>query len=221
MSLLDKIAILRGTDKSSEVHNYCIKYEKYLPFKRTDKICLLEIGVQGGNSLRMWKDYFFQSNIIGIDINDTCKAHEEERIFIEIGSQVDINFLKQIGNKYGMFDIILDDGSHINKDVICSFENLYKFVKPGGVYVIEDTCTSYWKDYGGGYNETMVEYFKNLIEDVNLKAQVNYDYYNANARREDKMIPFLLKHNIDCITDIESINFLNGIIIITKTNGSL
>lgn len=223
MSLLDKLAIIRGTDKSSETHNYCVKYEKYLPFKRTDRLKLLEIGVLNGESLRMWKDYFFLSEIIGIDINKDCKQHEEDRIKVEIGSQTDKEFLIDLGERYGNFDMILDDGSHINNDIIFSFEKLFKYVKPGGIYIVEDACTSYWEDYGGGYRKdgTSIEYFKKLIEDVNLRGLINFEYDgNSHARREDKSIPYVLKHHPECITDIESINFLNGIIIITKTNGT-
>lgn len=223
MSLLDKIAIFRGTDKSSLIHNYTIKYEKYLPFKRTDKLKIMEIGVLNGESLRMWKDYFILSDIIGIDINKKCKEYEDDRIKIEIGSQYDEYFLNDIGNKHGMFDMILDDGSHINNHVIFSFEKLFKYIKPGGVYIVEDVCTSYWKDYGGGMkmDGSTIEYFKNLIEDVNLMGMVNLEADNVHARREDWLIPYVMKHHPNCITDIESINFLNGIIIITKTNGSL
>ena len=223
MSLLDKLAILRGTDKSSEVHNYCVKYEKYLPFKRTDKLKILEIGVLNGESLRMWKDYFMLSEIIGIDIDSRCKENEEERIKVEIGSQADEKFLNEVGEKYEMFDMILDDGSHINEHVIFSFEKLFKYVKPGGVYIVEDACTSYWEYYGGGYDkkDTTIEYFKKLIEHVNLMGLVKFDALdNAHARREDLMIPYTLRHHPNCITDIESINFLNGIIIITKSNGT-
>ena len=71
MGLLDTLAKYRGTDKSSEIHNYCEKYQKYIPFNRTDKIKILEIGVLDGKSLLTWKDYFYESDIVGLDINPT------------------------------------------------------------------------------------------------------------------------------------------------------
>ena len=73
MSILDRISIARGTDKSSICHNYCNKYEKYFPFKRYEKLNILEIGVLDGQSLRVWKEYFFNSNILCIDITKECK----------------------------------------------------------------------------------------------------------------------------------------------------
>ena len=138
--LLDTLAQYRGTDKCSTIHNYCEKYQKYLPFNRYDNINLLEIGVLDGKSLLTWKDWFYQSNILGIDINPDCKQYENKdcRISVEIGSQVDENFLDKVTNEYGPFDMILDDGSHINEHVIYTFNKLFPFVKSQGVYIIED-----------------------------------------------------------------------------------
>jgi hypothetical protein len=212
--ILNQIATYRGTDKSSDIHNYCDKYEKYLPFKRSDDINIMEIGVLNGDSLRTWKDYFFKANILGIDINPNCKEYEGPRISVEIGSQADGNFLSRTWQQYGPFDMILDDGSHINEHVIYSFEHLWGSIKPGGVYIVEDVGTAYWEEYGGGFRKegTSVEYFKKLCDDVNFKGVMNLNKSNVHARRED----WCSENVSDCITDIESINFLNGIIIITK-----
>ena len=123
MSTLDKLAKMHGTDKSSDIHNYCVKYEKYLPFNRYDKLTMMEIGVLDGKSLLTWKDYFYRSHILGIDINPECKKYEEDRITIEIGSQSDGGFLSRTSEHYGPFDIILDDGSHMNDHVTYSFRS--------------------------------------------------------------------------------------------------
>lgn len=218
MSTLDRIAKSHGTDKSSEIHNYCVKYEKYLPFNRYDEINILEIGVLDGKSLLTWKEYFYRSHILGIDINSDCKKYEESRITVEIGSQDDPIFLSQISLKYGPFDMILDDGSHMNNHQIYSFQQLWSHVKSGGVYLIEDVGCSYWSDYGGGYlsqNSTM-EYFKSLSDDVNFRGLMNMDYHNVHARREDVLTELSNRVQPGCLTDIESITFLNGIIILIK-----
>jgi hypothetical protein len=221
MSLLDSIGILRNTDKSSLIHNYCVKYEKYLPFKRTDKLKILEIGVLNGESLRMWKDYYVSSNIIGIDITKEAKVYEEERIKIEIGSQTDPTFLNQVTIDYGMFDMIVDDGSHVNNDVIFSFQHLFEHVKPGGIYVVEDACTSYWSQYGGTLRKkgTTMEYFKDIIDEVNYAGEILENFDNIFARREDLLDKqFEMKGYDNLGMKIESINFLNSLIIITKKN---
>ena len=218
MSTLDKLAKSLGTDKSSDIHNYCVKYEKYLPFKRYDKLNIMEIGVQGGHSLRTWKEYFYKSNILGIDIVEDCKQYEEENIKIEIGSQADSIFLQTIKEKYGLFDMILDDGSHMNEHVIFSFQNLWDSIKSGGVYIVEDTGTSYWDGWNGGYlkEDSMMEHFKKLTDDVNFRGLMNLDFFPVHARREDVLTNLSKEKEPDCRVDIESINFLNGIIIITK-----
>ena len=51
----------------------------------------------------------------------------------------------------GGVDIVLDDGSHHMHDVKSSFDYLYPILNVGGIYIIEDLHTSYWRRYGGGY----------------------------------------------------------------------
>jgi hypothetical protein len=219
--ILNKLAIHRGTDKSSEINNYCDKYEKYLPFKRDQSISILEIGVLNGQSLLTWKDYFYESKIVGLDINPDCKQFEDDKnnISIEIGSQVDHVFLNDVMREHGPFDMILDDGSHMNDHVIFSFEHLFQSVKSGGVYVVEDVSTSYYEVYGGGrYKQgTMMEYFKSITDEVNFFGELLENFHIGLARRDDKLIEQFETKGYDYIgTQIESINFLNGIIIITK-----
>ena len=221
MNTLDNLAKKYGTDKSSEIHNYCVKYEKYLPFNRNDKLNIMEIGVLDGKSLLTWQEYFYNSNIIGIDINPDCYQYNDRdnRVHVEIGSQFDMEFLTQIKTQYGPFDMILDDGSHINEHVIFSFMQLWDSIKPGGLYVVEDCATSYYPDYGGGrYKKgTMIEYFKSVVDEVNFFGEWLESFHTSLARREDKLLEQFKTKGYDYIgTQIESINFLNGIIIITK-----
>jgi hypothetical protein len=218
MTNLNRIAESYGTDKSSEIHNYCDKYSKYLPFERYSELNVLEIGVLDGQSVKTWKEYFYRSKITGIDINPDCKQYEEDKISIEIGSQADNVFLNEVVTKHGPFDMILDDGSHMNSHVIYSFEHLFESVKSGGIYVVEDSCTSYWSDWEGGFRKetTMIEYFKRLCDDVNFRGLMNFNSPNVHARREDWLYDLSHETQPDCRTDIESITFLNGIIIITK-----
>jgi hypothetical protein len=219
MSILNEIGIKYGTDKSSLIHDYLRKYEKYIPYKREDKLKILEIGVLNGGSTRTWKEYFYNSEIIGIDINPECKIHEEERIKIEIGSQIDDVFLREVSEKYGPFDMILDDGSHINSHVIFSFQKLFPFLKSQGIYIVEDVCTSYWNEYGGKLRMegTMIEYFKNIIDEVNYFGEWQEHHPNIHARSEETLdYQFKLKGYDYMGTKIESINFFNSFIIINK-----
>ena len=154
---LSKMAIIHKTDKYGS-HFYTPHYQnhfKKFKFKRNN---ILEIGVGGysdpyigGNSLRMWKSYFPFSKIYSLDIHDKSFL-QEKRIKIFKGSQVDFDFLEIVTKKIGQIDLIIDDGSHINNHVIESFRYLFPKLKKGGIYIIEDTQTSYWEDYGGDSN---------------------------------------------------------------------
>ena len=219
MKYLDKIGLEYGTDKSSVFHDYLNKYEKWINFDRNDKIKILEIGIAEGKSLKMWKDYFINSTILGIDIRPECKNYEEERIFVEIGDQTNEHFLSEVSEKYGPFDLIIDDGSHMNYDVITTFNIMFNNVLNKGLYIIEDSCTSYWDSFGGGLlklNSTM-EFFKKIIDDVNFGGQLLNNFYVNYARRDDLHIQQLKEENkISWGSQIESINFLNSLILITK-----
>lgn len=217
---LDEIAIETGTDKSSSIHNYCKNYEKYLPFDRLSNLTILEIGVYHGESINMWKQFYPYSKVIGIDIVESCisMTNPNNNIFIEIGSQDDIQFLKRISKIHGPYDLIIDDGSHQNHHVLTSFNALFDYIKPGGVYVIEDSVTSYWDEFGGGYKKigSSIEYFKELIDDVNFNGVRNERLGYSQARREDWLIQQAILNNSNIRLDIESITFLNSLIIITK-----
>ncbi|MDO9260646.1 MAG: class I SAM-dependent methyltransferase [Flavobacteriaceae bacterium] len=151
---------------------------------------MLEIGVGGydnpyigGNSLRMWKSFFPFAKITSLDIYDKSFL-QEKRINIFQGSQIDDLFLESIINQTGEFDLIIDDGSHVNNHVIKSFEILFPTLKKGGIYVIEDTQTSYWEDYGGTSKDfnskgTIYHYFKSLIDSLNNEEFI-IDNYQKN-----------------------------------------
>lgn len=176
-SNLTALAKIFGTDKWG-YHYYTIHYQKHFSSFRYKNIKLLEIGVGGydnpnfgGHSLRMWKAYFRFGKIFSLDIYDKS-PQEESRIKIFNGSQVDEKFLMSICKEIGDLDLIIDDGSHINNHVIKTFEFLFPKLKKGGIYVIEDTQTSYWKEYGGTSDNlnqegTIYFYFKTLIDALN------------------------------------------------------
>jgi demethylmacrocin O-methyltransferase len=176
MKDLNEIGLKHGTDKVNG-HNYAAPYMFHLSRFENKTINLLEIGVggdddinAGGQSLRMWKDYFPKGLIFGIDIFDKSK-HNEDRIKIFKGDQTDSLFLNNVCSQIGNIDVIIDDGSHLNSHVITTFKILFPLLKDGGIYVIEDTQTSYWKSYGGSLDlkaeYTLMNFFKSLTDNLN------------------------------------------------------
>jgi demethylmacrocin O-methyltransferase len=166
-----------GTDKWGS-HWYLQHYEKHFSHLRLRRLNILEIGIGGydqprigGESLRMWKAYFPNSDIFGIDIYDKS-ALEERRIKTFRGSQTHEAFLRDVVSHSGGFDIIIDDGSHVNEHVIKSFELLFPLMREDGIYVVEDTQTSYWPGFGGsslhtGDKRTTMGYFTALVHSLN------------------------------------------------------
>jgi len=183
---LNKLAEHYGTDKWG-CHWYTQHYQRYFEPFRHRPINLLEIGVGGesnarvgGQSLRMWKRFFPKARIVGIDIFDK-KHFAEPRIDIRICDQTDEAALRKLSEEYGGFDIIIDDGSHVNEHVIKTFHILFPLLRPNGIYAIEDTQTSYWPSFGGGMDkpDTMLNFFKGLTDGL------NYMEYGAEPGPED------------------------------------
>jgi hypothetical protein len=129
-------------------------YERYLEPLRDKRITILEIGIgghhlyEGGESLRMWRDYFPRAMIYGIDLYDK-KIVEGERIRAFQGDQSDADFLAGVVRETGPLDVVIDDGSHVNQHVITAFHQLFPHLNAGGLYFIEDLQTSYWPAFGG------------------------------------------------------------------------
>ncbi|MGK7866464.1 hypothetical protein [Falsiroseomonas sp. E2-1-a20] len=145
-------------------------YERHFARFRNRQATMLEIGVFGGGSLAMWKDYLGPgSRLIGVDINPDCKAHEADGIEVFIGSQDDPALMSRILAAYPDIDIVLDDGSHMMHHQIASFELLYHRISAHGVYMVEDLHTCYWNEYGGGLRRpgTFMEYAKGLLDELN------------------------------------------------------
>lgn len=151
------------------VHYFDI-YERHLARFRGKSPVMLEIGVMGGGSLSMWKEYFGPgSHIIGVDINPECKAHEADGIDVFTGSQDDPNLINEVFLKHPEVDIVLDDGSHNMQHMIGSFDLIYDRMKSNGIYIVEDTHTCYWNEYGGGLMRpgSFIEFVKHKMDEIN------------------------------------------------------
>lgn len=149
--------------------HYPAIYERHFASFRGKPVTMLEIGVYMGGSLELWRSYFGpDATIFGIDIDPQCASRVDPPNQVRIGSQGDPLFLASVIGEMGRPDIILDDGSHIAEHQAASFRALFPSLKNGGLYVIEDAHTSYWRDFQGGYRRagTAVELAKRLIDDM-------------------------------------------------------
>jgi hypothetical protein len=99
---------------------------------------------------------------------------------------------------------------------ILTFNTLFPYVKSGGIYIVEDTTTSYWKEYKN-YHISPTEYFKTLIDEVNLKG--TRGNIPLNPPQEFKDWDKGWHRREDCFNNVplfESIQFMNGFIVIYK-----
>ena len=104
---------------------------------------VLEIGVYNGDSLRLLQTYFPNSNIFGFDLNAPKDFHYNDKFKVLIGNQEDRDDLNAIPNTInGDLDLIIDDGGHTMKQQQITFGCLFKHLKKGGVYILEDLHTS-------------------------------------------------------------------------------
>lgn len=203
-------------------HRYLQHYQTHFRALRRKHLNLLEIGVGGyadpdvgGNSLRMWKAYFPHAKIFGIDVYDKRRL-EEKRIRIFRGSQIDELFLRNVAAQVGGIDIVIDDGSHINAHVIRTFEILFPLLKNPGIYVIEDTQTSYWPGFGGSSRNlsdpsTIMGYFSSMAHAINYEEILRDGYSPTEFDRH--IVAMHLYHNLIFIhkgDNSEGSNLLRG-----------
>lgn len=216
-SELDNLAIKYKSDKSSRYHNYAVKYDKILSSFRFSFSSVLEIGVAQGQSIRMWVDYFTNATIHGADISKASEICEKysNRIKFHLLDQRDEAQLKNM-EQFSPFDLVIDDGNHFWMEQILTFQTLFPYVRKGGIYIIEDTSTSYWKEYKNNPIST-VEYFKNLIDEVNFKGVKTRVPVNPPKEFGDWDKGWHCRE--DCHTSLplfDSIQFMNGFIVIYK-----
>jgi SAM-dependent methyltransferase len=181
--------------KITKWKHYFPIYEKHFTPIRNKPIKILEIGILNGGSLEMWRYYFPEATIVGIDINPLCKEHEQEGINIRIGDQTDEKFLQSLIDEFGTFDLIIDDGSHHVAHVNKTFQFLFPKLADEGIYFIEDTHAAYWDSHGGSIKEP---------ESINNVAKGMIDSINADHARGQKE-PDYFTRNVKCMSAYDSI----------------
>eukprot|EP00747_Dinoflagellata_sp_TGD_P180491 gnl/TRDRNA2_/TRDRNA2_33036_c0_seq1.p1 gnl/TRDRNA2_/TRDRNA2_33036_c0~~gnl/TRDRNA2_/TRDRNA2_33036_c0_seq1.p1 ORF type:complete len:406 (-),score=48.05 gnl/TRDRNA2_/TRDRNA2_33036_c0_seq1:14-1231(-) len=224
---------------------------------------ILEVGFYKAQSALHLLHYFPRAFLVSIDPTDMAQAFFDgalgplqERAYLVNGTQTDDNVLcsavLMAANKAqvygagrsstGFIDLVLDDGSHWPADQMYTFRRLFGCVAPGGIYVVEDTFTSYWSsDEGGdgdllyGYSyrnmpfgllseEGTMAYFERMAKFVNSAYKFLVDPRKKNQAahipgRENFLrdLRKLLSVEDLCIArQITSISFVNQAVVITK-----
>lgn len=153
---LDQLGVKYQTDKSHLHHGYLSTYEQYLSKWKDSPITFIEAGIggyqyadRGGNSAKMWREFFTKARIITFDLHRKLPI---EGVEVLQGSQDDPVFIGALPE----CEVFIDDASHINPLTIATFRLAWPKIKPGGLYVVEDVHTSYWEEHGYQGNSEII-----------------------------------------------------------------
>lgn len=200
------------TDKSSirdnvngddrHCHPYTIFYDNLFKNKRNDVLNIAEIGILQGASLRMWQEYFPNATIYGFDnnydiINIFKNNYNNDRIYLH---HIDVTNDESIKNAFEQlndnvkFDIIIDDSTHQFQDQKRIIKNVYKFLKPGGILIIEDIFKSYDENvYLNELKDELKEFKDYYFIELDCAKR------NSTGWNNDKLFVMTIKGNDDSI----------------------
>lgn len=168
------------TDKDT-THSYLEPYDELFARFQHKPVKLLEIGNNGGESIKLWDDYFDDVEITGIEINTVeplVELNKRDNINIHMGvdAYVDetLNRFKDTGVKY---DIIVDDGSHLPNHQAYALVRWIELLADDGVMVVEDI-------QGYEYIQPLVQYIKPELANYTKV----YDRRSIKGRFDDILI---------------------------------
>jgi glycosyltransferase involved in cell wall biosynthesis len=209
---------------------YLEEYERIFTTYRDAPISLLEIGVQNGGSLEIWRKFFVNATtIIGCDIDPNCAnvRFDDPRIAVIVADATTDHGERQILQKCSSFDIIIDDGSHRSSEIVRSFARYFKHLKTKGIYIVEDLHCSYWNQYAdiqnndGGlyYNQSAIGFFKSIIDSI------NHEHWGIDQSREEFLLEFQQHYGVDfseeILRTIHRVEFSNSLCILSKMPAQL
>ena len=156
-----------GTDKSpynprGHRHPYTSVYTMLLGRFRYQPCRFVEIGIAGGASVLLWRQYLQNSNtkIFAFDrdegfVQNATNFHLPDVYALPMDVTLETSIrdgLHQIG---GDIDVLLDDSTHGIIEQVKIIKAGLPFVKPGGMIIIEDI-----------FRRTANEDYENALEDV-------------------------------------------------------
>jgi len=192
-SVLHQLSEVFGSDKGGDplkphpyphkTHNYVDAYEILFSTLGIPVVNFLECGIgtnntliesnmgvggKPGASLRLWSEFFPSAMIYGVDIDDSILFQEAKIKTFQMDQTSELsikNFLREVN--FLKFDVIIDDGLHSFQANKTLFDNLNFYLRPGGIYVIEDIA------------------FQEIFRYKELFQSPEFDYEIITLERED------------------------------------
>jgi hypothetical protein len=143
MSVLRKLFDKYDCDKGRK-HNYEKVYEQFFEPLKDKEISILEVGIWKGQSLQVFKDYFPNAQIYGIDIFVRTMPEEidiltNDNVHWAVMDSTNPNCGSKLSKIWDTkFDIIIDDGLHEPEAQAQTLKTLWPLLKPNGSYFVED-----------------------------------------------------------------------------------
>jgi SAM-dependent methyltransferase len=190
----DKSSQRSNVTNSRHCHPYTLFYDTLFKNKKNEQLEIAELGILDGSSLLMWREYFKKANIYGFEYNDSLINHfkqkyDNERITLSHIDVTNEESIKQaFSNSNIQYDIIIEDTTHYFEDQIRVIKNIYQYLKPGGILIIEDIFKS--------YNENdYIERLNTVLENFQDYYFVSLDHVNRNSTGWDNDKLFVLVKN--------------------------
>jgi hypothetical protein len=182
----DKSSQRNNVTDSRHCHPYTLFYEELFKNKKNEKLKIAELGKLYTHSLVMWKEYFINSQIYGYLINSFKNKFNNDRITL---SNINVTNKDSIINAFNKinthYDIIIEDTTHQFEDQIRVIENVYQYLKPGGILIVEDIFKS--------YNENdYINRLKHVLDKFQDYYFVELDHINRNSTGWDNDKLFIL-----------------------------
>jgi hypothetical protein len=189
---------------SIKISSYFPAYVELFGHLRGTDCTFIETGILDGGSLFMWRNWLGEkARIIGIDLNPEALKWKEHGFEIYIGDQGDPSFWKATLKQIGKFDALLDDGGHQSfQQIVTAYESI-RFAKNKCVIAIEDTVTSFMKDFSKHGKHTFLEFSKDATDLLIFKC---FDMYPRRLPSSYN------RTSVNHFKDVFSIKFFNGIV---------
>jgi hypothetical protein len=186
-----------------KTHEYFSMYQKYLqPLRDSGETYqMLEIGAGpagGGRGYLLYKAYApniayhcleYRNQTDDVLQHNSFTIAEKKYLIdnVYIGDQHNPADLRAVHDKWGPFDIIIDDGSHQCAHQVQSFVHLFPLLQPGGVYIVEDLQSNFNQRFYCGEQKqkrrgTWLEVMKEMVTALHYHwwqpkeyGQVNFD----------------------------------------------
>ena len=168
------------TDKNT-LHSYVNVYEDMFDSLRYTAKNILEIGMAPGGSIMVWRNYFINAHIYGIDTCNLANIHNQSikndyhiTLFPNTNGYNDQFIRENFTNKNIKFDMVLDDASHTLEDIIYFIIKYLPLLSDNGIMVIENIQKMEW-----------IEILKLIVPDEFKKNIQIYDLRHIKNRYDD------------------------------------